>query len=419
MSKLALLGGHPLRTKPWPQWPLCGAEEKANLLAALESRQWGIGGEWIGRLEEIYADIQDASYGIACANGTVALEVALLAANVGFGDEVITTPYTFVATTVSILRVNAIPVYADIDEATGNLDPDSVEERITERTRAIMPVHVAGVPVDIDRFEAIGRKRNIPIIYDAAHGWGSQWQGKGVGAYGTFSTYSFQSSKNITSGEGGIILTCDQESVEMARTYVNCGRSAGSAWYEHFFVGANLRLNEFAAAVLVAQLGRLDAQLSLRARNAHTLEKLLQDCPGIATALRDPRVTRQSHHLMCMRFDNEAWDGLSRERFIAALNAEGVPVSRGWPLMHQMGFFAKERLPGPYLALRSAPGVKRFDYSSLHLPHAEKLSNETSVWLHQSHLLGTESDMKDVAGAIMKVRENLKELLAAHIPDAA
>lgn len=412
MATLAILGGEPLRTKPWPKWPVSGPEEERNLLDVLHSDDWRFG-EKTARFEREYAAFQNAKFGIACANGTVAIEAALLGAGIGFGDEVITTPFTFVATTSSILKVNAVPVYADIDEATGNLDPDEVEKMITPKTRAIVPVHVAGLPVDIDRFEEIGRKLGLVIIYDAAHGWGSQWRGKGVSAYGTYNTYSFQASKNITSGEGGMILTCDEQLAEAARAYINLGRSSKGAWYEHFLVGANLRASEFAAAILLAQLGRLEAQTLLRAKNAATLRELLAGMEGIRVAPEDDRVTRRAYHMFQMRYDQEQWQGLSRKRFIAALNAEGIPAIKVWPLMHRMGLFRQDPAPKSCVALSLTPKAELPDYQNLSLPNAEKLSDETGVWLLQTHLLGDESDMKDVADAFAKIRENLDVLLSA------
>ena len=410
MSRAAILGGEPLRIRPWPKWPIHGLEEERNLLEVLRSGCWGVGGQRVPRFERAYADFQDARYGIACANGTVAIEVALLAAGIGFGDEVITTPYTFVATTSSILKANAVPIYADIDEATGNLDPADVEKRITSKTKGIVPVHVAGLPVDIDRFEEIGRKHNLAVIYDAAHGWGSQWRGRGVGAYGALNTYSFQSSKNITSGEGGMILTCDEELAELARSYVNCGRSSKGEWYEHFLVGANLRLSEFASAILLAQLDRLEEQTLLRAHNAAALKGFLEGLEGIRIAPEDARVTRRAYHMLQMRYDKEAWKGLPRAKFLAAMNAEGIPVTKVWPLMNRMGLFRQDPPPKSCAALLLTPKDERPDYANLVLPNAEKLSDETGFWLLQSRMLGDESDMRDVADAMAKVRENLDEL---------
>jgi len=420
MSKLALLGGEPLRTRPWPKWPIHGPEEEKQLRDVLNNPLGWRFGPKTEEFERKYAAFQDARHGVACANGTVAIEAALLASGIGFGDEVITTPYSFVATTSAILKVNALPVYADIDEATGNLDPDDVERRITPKTRAIMPVHVAGLPVDVDRFEDIGRRHSLTVIYDAAHSWGSRWRDKGVGAYGAFNTYSFQASKNITSGEGGIVLTCDEESAEMVRAYVNCGRRKDGGWYEHFLVGANLRMNEFASAILLAQLDRLEEQTLRRARNAAALRRFLEDIPGIRVAPEDPRVTRRAYHMFQMRYDREHWKDLPRWKFISAVRAEGVPIIQVWPLLNRMGLFRQDPPPKSCPALSLIPPKERPDYANLSLPNADRLSDETGVWLLQTNLLGDESDMMDVADAMLKVRDNLDALLAADVePDPA
>ena len=414
MSKLALLGGTPVRTKPWPAWPVVGNEEEQNVLDVLRSGKWWYG-EKVKEFETAYADFQDAPYGISCANGTLAIEVALLAAGVGAGDEVVTTPYTFMATVSSILKANAVPVFADVHEDTGNLDPDDVERRITPSTKAVIPVHVAGLPVDIDRFQEIGKKHDLRIIYDAAHGWGSQWRGKGVGAYGEFNTYSFQASKNITSGEGGMILASDEQLAEAARSYTNCGRSAEGAWYEHFLLGANLRMTEFQAAILLAQLTRLEDQTLQRERAAGWLNQRFAGFDGLRTIPRDKRVTRRAHHMYQLRYDRDAWKGLPREKLCDAVRAEGIDLRTTWPLLYKMPLFTSYAKEGPRACPVSCPYYKGDvpDYARLHLPNAERLSTQTSLWLRHPYLLAGESDLRDIVNALAKVRENLDDLLNA------
>jgi len=413
VAKLAVLGGEPVRSTPWPKWPVADGTEEQALLEVLRSGNW-----WHGRkvreFGEAFARFQDAAYGITCCNGTVAIEAALVAAGVGAGDEVITTPYTFVATTSAILRVNAVPIFADIDKETGNLDPDDVATRITPRTGAIVPVHVAGLPVDIDRFDAMGREQGVSIVYDAAHGWGSQWRGKGVGAYGSFNTYSFQVSKNITAGEGGIVLTCDEALADSARSYANCGRSAQGAWYEHFLLGSNLRMTEFQAAILLAQLERLEGQTVHRERNVALLDAALADVPGLRGVPRDSRVTRRAHHMFQLRYDKAEWDGLPREKFVEALKAEGIPASRVWPLLYKMPLFTEYTKSGPKACPVSCPFYKAEppDYAALNLPAAEHLSTETGIWIPHYCLLAEPSEMSDIVNAVAKIRENVGALLA-------
>ncbi|MBU4212959.1 MAG: DegT/DnrJ/EryC1/StrS family aminotransferase, partial [Verrucomicrobia bacterium] len=331
-NQLAIAGGKPVRTKPFPvKWPVIGKEERQNLLGVFDSGKWWYG-EKVAEFERKYAAFQNARSGIACTNGTAALEIALLACGIGAGDEVIVPPYTFIATASAVLKVNAIPVFADIDLNTGNLDPKAAEKAITAKTKAIMPVHFAGLPVDMDAFKALARKHKLRLIEDACHSWGSQWKGKGTGAIGDCGVFSFQMSKNITSGEGGILLTDNEEIADAARSYSNCGRGKGQAFYEHYLLGSNLRMTELQAAILLGQLTRLKEQTIKRQKNAVLLDKGLKNIPGIALLKNDPRVTRRSYHIYIFRFVTEEWGGVSRETFLKALQAEGVPVSSGYPI---------------------------------------------------------------------------------------
>ena len=248
MEKLAIAGGRPVtESKPAP-WPVIGDSEKENLLQVLESGKWWYG-EKVRRFESEYASFQNAKYGVSCMNGSMALEMGLLACGISEGDEVIIPPYTFLATATAVIRVNAVPVFADISLSTCNLDPADVERKITPRTRAIMPVHFAGLPADMDALKAVAAKHSLAIIEDACHSWGSQWKGKGTGAIGDCGVFSFQMSKNITAGEGGILLTDNEEIAEIARSYSNCGRLPNRHNYQHFLPGGNMRMTEMQAAM--------------------------------------------------------------------------------------------------------------------------------------------------------------------------
>ena len=417
MSQLASLGGPPVRTKPWPTWPVVGQSEEKAVLEVLRSGKWWHGDK-VKAIEEAYARFQDAAFGIACTNGTQAIEIALIAAGVGAGDEVITTPYTFMGTVAAILKANATPVFADIHELSGNLDPDDVVRRITPCTKAIVPVHVGGLPVDIDRFQEIGREHDLKIVYDAAHGWGSQWRGKGVGAYGDYNTYSFQASKNLNSGEGGMVLTCDERLADLARAYHNCGRLAEGGWYEHFLLGSNYRMTEIQAAILLTQLERLEDQTLRRMRTAACLDRLVADIDGLSVPAPDPRVTRRAYHIYHMCYDKQAWDDLPREKLIAAVRAEGVPIGAVWSLMYRMPLFANMGTTGPKACPVSCPFHQADppDYAQVHLPAAERLTDQTGLWIMQRLFLADESDIQDIADALTKVREHAKELARADLP---
>jgi dTDP-4-amino-4,6-dideoxygalactose transaminase len=328
MSRLALDGGEKTCTAPWPTWPVWDDAERQGLLGVLESGNWWYG-EKVREFEKRFAEFQGARFGVTATSGTTALEAALLALGIGAGDEVIVPPYTFMATASAVLRVNALPIFADILPRTLCIDPEDVKRKITSRTKAVIPVHLGGFVADMDRLLAISQERGIAIVEDACHSWGSQWKGKGTGALGRCGVFSFQASKNISSGEGGIILTDDESLAEDCRSFTNCGRRVGGAWYQHFVLGSNLRLTEFQAALLLAQLGRLEGHTLRRQANARILDEGLAGIPGIITLEQDPRMTRRSYHLYCFRLDLRRL-GVPRERFLQALAAEGVPAWAGY-----------------------------------------------------------------------------------------
>ena len=411
MGKLAILGGNPvrdLRKKPWPSWPVFGEEERKNLLSVFESGKWWYG-EKVKEFEEKFALFQNAKYGISCTNGTAALEIGLLSCGIGPGDEVIVPPYTFIATASSVLKVNAIPVFADIEIQTGNLDPKDVEKKITEKTKGIIPVHLAGLPCDMDALSELAEKYNLKIIEDACHSWGSKWKGKGTGALGDCGAFSFQMSKNITSGEGGILLTDNQDIAEIARSYSNCGRGKEKPWYEHYLLGDNLRMTEFQAAILLGQLTRLESQTTRREENAKYLDENLKDFPGIKIIPRDKRVTRRAYHIYIFRFIEEEW-GMKREEFIKTLSAEGIPVDPGYPFpLYKNPLFQKKGTGPKYCPVSCPYYGKKIDYSEVCCPNAEKLCQQ-AIWIPHPVLLADKEDMKDIVNAIEKIWRNRKKV---------
>jgi len=406
MSKLALLGGPKVRSAPFPAWPVHDRRDLAALESVLESGVWGIGGTKVDAIEEKFAAFQDAKHGVAVFNGTVALEVALRAAGIGAGDEVVMPAYTFMATPAAVLAVNALPVFADIDPATYTMDPVDAERRVTSATKALMPVHIGGCPSDLDAFREIAARRGLILIEDACQAWGAAWRGTKVGAIGSMGAFSFQSSKNLNSGEGGMLVTNDDRLYELAWSYHNCGRVKNGKWYQHEVLGLNYRMTEFQAALLLVQLERLPEQARRRAENASSLDGKLASIDGIIPPGRPAKVTAHANHIYVFRYDARRFGGVPRERFLEALRAEGIPCSPGYVPLYSEGFMRNLTKDAH---LRGLYG-DRVDYARVSLPATERACREEGVWLSQTMLLGNDRDMDDVAGAIRKIRENASEL---------
>jgi len=405
MAKLAINGGDKVRTKPWPTWPIWDECEINAVTDVIKSGQWGRLAEdsRCKQFEEAFAAYQDAKYGIAVTNGTVALEIALRAAGVDVGDEVIVPSYTFVASATCVLANKAVPVFVDIDFETQNLYPEVVEAAITPRTKAIVPVHFAGRACDMERLLAIARKHNIAVVEDACHSWGAMWNDRKLGAVGDCGGVSFQASKHITAGEGGIILTNDDELAAQAFSLHHIGRIPNRPFYEHHNAGWNARMNELTAAVLMCQFGRLDAQTQTRHENGLYLDEKLGAIDGISPLRRDPWMTRISRHVYAVNYDEEVV-GVPRARFMEAVTAEGVGVGGGYPHpLYKNPLFAEKRFG------KIAEMVEFPDYADMHHPNCERIC-QTQVWVAHTALLAEQSDMDDIINAFAKVVENVDEL---------
>ena len=404
MSKLALFGGTPVRTAPFPSWPVFDESEEHALLDVLRSGRWWnfrmgeaanpgasvCAESTVARFQAAFAQAQGARFGVACASGTAALEVALKALGVGPGDEVVVPPYTFVATASAPMLIGAVPVFCDIQADTWNLDPSRLEAAITPRTRAIVPVHFAGLAADMDAILAIAGRHGIAVLEDAAHGHGGAWSGRGLGTIGRAGIFSFQASKNLTAGEGGLITTDDPAIAELCESYIWCGRKVGRPWYEHHRLGWNYRMTEFQGAILSAQLTRMQAQTDRRLANGFYLTERLAAIPGIRPLAVPPFATRHTFHIYAWRFDADHF-GLEREEFLAALAAEGIPCSSGYASpLYRNPMFQDPSLSADYA-----------QYTEL-CPVAEQACSE-AVWLEHRLLLGTRSDMDDIVRAVAKI----------------
>jgi dTDP-4-amino-4,6-dideoxygalactose transaminase len=413
MAHLALNGGSPVRTKEFPGWPVFDDSEIRNLEEVVRSGKWfAPGGTKVKEFEARFAEFQNAKYGIAVCNGTIALEMALLTLGVGAGDEVIIPAYTFVATATAVLRCNAVPIPVDIHPDTYLIDPDAVEKAITDKTKAIMPVHLSGLPVDMDRINATAKKHNLGVVEDAAQAWGAGWKGKGVGAWGDLGGFSFQMSKNLTAGEGGIVLTDDEGLADCCRAFADCGRIPGESRHDCGLLGINARLTEFQGAVLHAQLDRYPDLLATREASGKALTAALEE-QGLLTPIRRPEeATGHAYHFLMLKYDASKFDGLPKTRFLEALNAEGITNVHGGygKTVYEHPVLTEKKLGNHGCPLACPYYGREVDYTQMHCPVAEKAVREEAIWVKQNALLAGPEEMSDIVEAVGKIHEHRGEL---------
>ena len=369
---------------------------------------WRTPGTRTLEFEKAFASYHGARHGIAVTNGTAALEVSMAGLGVGPGDEVIVPDFTFVATASAVLFANALPVLVEVDPDTYCLDPGLTEAAITPKTTAIIAVHMGGHPADLDRLQEIAKRHGIHLVEDSAHAHGSEWRGRKIGTFGTAATFSFQASKLMTAGEGGIIISNDNTFERVARSVHDCGRMPGEWFYSHFIYGSNYRLSEWQGAVLNVQLGRLEEQTLHRHRNGRLLDKLLGDIPGITPQKCDPRCTRNGQYAYIFHVDGKQFSGISTENFIAALNAEGIPTQASYPPLHDLDCFRS----GEYRkCLSGAQASESHAFLKKSFPITQRAAWET-VWIPQFALLGDEEDMQEIVNAIRKIQNHAGSIRA-------
>lgn len=379
---LAIDGGSPVHTSGWPAWPPpATAEQRGLLLEVLESGQWGAtSGTKAAEFAAAFARSVGAQHGVCVVNGTVGLFLALRALGVGPGDEVIVPAYTFVASATSVVLAGARPVLADVLPRSLHLDPAAVERATGPRTKAIMPVHLAGAPADTESL----RRHGVPIVEDAAQAHGAARHGRPAGTLGDAACFSFQSSKAMTAGEGGIVVTDDDAVYARLWSLHNVGRRLDGGWYEHPEVGWNLRMTEFQAAVLLPQLALLDGQVAARERAAAYLSKELEAVGGLSLLPGPGGTTRHSHHLGIVRYDPAAFGGRSKADFIAAMAAEGVPLDAGYRSL------SREAALRPYTGEVACP--------------VAEAAEDSVVWLRQNLLMADDAALADIVSAAAKIR---------------
>ena len=416
MSELAILGGSKTRTEPYPQWPVWDQRDIDAVTEVIKSGRWGgypYPGPKTAELAKKFTELQGGGYAVPMANGTITMEVALRAAGIGWGDEVIVPAYTFQATASAPMAAGAIPVIVDVDPNTYCLDPKSAEKAITPKTKAIIPVHLGSNMADMDALMALAEKYNLIIIEDCAHAHGAKWRGKGAGTIGHFGSFSMQSSKTLTSGEGGILLCKTPELAAKAASIIDCGRphalGGGEEDYSlEYQVGGNFRLSEIAAALALVGIERFPAQAKQREEMAAYMDEALSEIPGVRVLKHDERHTTRSFYRYVFAINPEEF-GVEHDVLCAALDAEGVDCWTGYEAMHNYSLFQPQKSK---LAVPSA-FPQYFDFKSMNLPEATRACEHEAVWLDEAVFRCGHNGVDDAVAAIKKIQKNTAELQRA------
>lgn len=412
----ALLGGKPVRTQQWPTWPIWKPEtDEKQLLEVLRSGVWSRANV-VTDFEAKWAQAVGAKRSLAVVNGTNALITALAQLNIRGGDEVLVPPYTFIGTVAPVIANGAMPVFVDVDPETFQIDPAKIEAKITPRTKAIIPVHILGLPANMPQILAIAKKHKLAVIEDACQAHLAEINHQKVGTFGDAGCFSFQNSKNLAIGEAGAIVSNNDLFMDRCFSYHNYGNPYGMAsgviGAGTIMQGNKQRITEYQAAIGLAQLKRLEGETNLRNENAAYLKAKIEQIPGVIPYKLYDNVTKAAFHLFPFRYQKSAFKGLSRDTFLKALTAEGIPCSKGYATLNNM----------PYLddAFQSKNFQKMYPKAMLdfkgyvernHCPNNDRLCNEEAVWFTQNMLLGTRADMDDIANAIEKIFTHADKLL--------
>lgn len=413
MPKLALTGGKPIRpkTKKWPAWPISDAADAKLLAKITSSNKWSYDGPYEWQFAEAFTKHQHAKFGLCNANGTVAIQLALEALGIGAHDEVIVPGMTWQATAAACIDVNAIPVLVDVEPDTWCLDLEKAEAAVTKKTKAVVVVHLYGCMADITKLQKLCKKHNLHLVEDCAHQHGSEWKGKGVGSLGDVGCFSFQESKVISCGEGGFNTCKTRELFERLYSLRNCGRGYQDNM-RYTLQSGNYRLTEWQAGILLGALKRLDSQVKKRDENAIYLNELLGEIPGVIPMRRRKEVTRQSYFNFAWRIDPKQLGGATNAAVCRALNAE-LATPEHAPFEPPYEPLNDCHLYKPHTKLRhkiDAAYWKKIDPKRFKLPVCTDAHNRTGVAVHHSVLLGSKSDMRDIASAMAKIAENAAEL---------
>ena len=407
----AILGGTPVRTKPFPSWPIYDDKDVEIYLDALRRKVWSeysyIETESAVKFERKYAELMGTKYCASTNAGTTALSASLCALDVGPGDEVIVPTNTFVATAQVVFNLFALAVFVDSDPDTFMINADLIEERINERTKAILPVHIGGGAADMDKIMAISKKYDIPVLEDACQAHMGEWRNKKLGSVGHLGCFSFQAHKSLTSGEGGAIIGDDEALMDRCIAYKNNGRDPKK---KRVYAGSNYRMTPFQVAVITGQMRRLEEQTRHREKNAAYLEELFKDIPGIAQCKKYPGQTRRAYYQYGLLYDKEQFGGLTRRKFTQAMRAEGIPIRGGCDTLNKDKFVEVYLNSRSFQTLFSKERLSQF-WKENHCPANDIINEETILILGQQVFLGTKKDMDNIAEAMVKIRKNAAALI--------
>ncbi len=412
-GKPALLGGTPAHKGGWLKWPQWREAWEPAVLDVYRSGKWYRGsGRHVTDFENAYARLLGARRCLATASGTTALMVSLHVMGVDAGDEVIVSPYTFIATYNSILSAKALPVFADTDPVTLTVNPATIESRITERTRAVMPVHIFGLPCDMDPINAVARKHQLAVIEDACQAWLAEYKGRKCGTIGDLGCFSFQESKHLPSGEGGAITGMSHELIDRCHSYHNCGHAFGTSKGVDFFTrGNNYRMMHVQAVILQQQFDKLVQETEIRRRNADYLSGALGKIPGI-TPVKLPENSRAAWHLYPMRYEASQFHGLPRDKFLKALQAEGIPFSSVYHEQYYDGLLDEAINSRGYKRLFSAARLKEYRDSFKELAGNRQVCATTAA-ITQNLLLADQAGLDQIIEAVAKIHSHSEALAKA------
>jgi perosamine synthetase len=412
LKKLAINGGEKVHPGTWPQWPYWDQSAEPGILEMFRSGRWWRGsGEYVAEFEKKYAELMGAKRCLATASGTTALLTALHVLGVDAGDEVIVSPFTFIATYNVIFGSKALPVFADTDPETFLIDPKKIEAKITDRTVAIVPVHIYGLPADMDSVNKVAKAHNLKVIEDACQAWLAEYRGKRVGSIGDLGCFSFQNSKHLASGEGGAILGNDENIMDQCHAYHNCGRPYGNMMKVsgNAYNGMNYRMQQSQALILISQMKRIEKDNDIRLSNALYLNKKLKEIPGIIPYKPAEGATRAVYHMYPFRYIKEEFNNIPKSKFLEALNAEGIPGNGGYGKQNRDGLIDEQLNSRGFKRLFSESRLKQWREEN-YLPGNDQLCDQ-AVTFYQSMLLGTKTDMDDIVNAIAKIYENRNTLI--------